>query len=344
MQTPDHASDAHSQLVETLRTPTGRRYMSLFLESVARSDGAVPVASPTGAVTDVNPTPEQAADYITDTVAAAPTWLVTADMCGVIEQTAPALPDDYRLQPHHLTSRSGIAWLAEPLTTVDIWGDTNRYHAIAWRDMGGWLWWGAITDRTDPDDTVSRAIRESDSDGLLSSLRWGFGHVASQAYDRPWADGIDASAAAAVEQRARVGHPADGRAPMSAAHVAENHRRMRGYILTMWAMAQQKMASVEPGRVSRGATKRAARTGALPDPGSVRVVDLRQRHHVAERTDGGGEPGRWSHRWVVRGHWHTYHTRVGKVLRWVEPFVKGPEDKPLVVRNDVMLVRTGDEQ
>ena len=31
---------------------------------------------------------------------------------------------------------------------------------------------------------------------------------------------------------------------------------------------------------------------------------------------------------IVRGHWHTYHTRNGPVQRWVMPFVKGPEGAP----------------
>jgi len=43
----------------------------------------------------------------------------------------------------------------------------------------------------------------------------------------------------------------------------------------------------------------------------------------------------WSRRWMVRGHWHTVAYGPRKSLRrpqWYDPYVKGPEDKPLDVR------------
>lgn len=53
----------------------------------------------------------------------------------------------------------------------------------------------------------------------------------------------------------------------------------------------------------------------------------------------------WSHRWEVRGHWRKI-SRIGKNragqygiqgLTWVVPHVKGPEDKPVVKKQRVVL-------
>ena len=40
----------------------------------------------------------------------------------------------------------------------------------------------------------------------------------------------------------------------------------------------------------------------------------------------------WQQRWIVSAHWHTYHYADGPRQLWIAPFVKGPDDKPLVVR------------
>ena len=56
------------------------------------------------------------------------------------------------------------------------------------------------------------------------------------------------------------------------------------------------------------------------------------------------EPGTvdWTHRWLVRGHWrqqpHGFNRQLRR-LKWIDPYVKGPEDKPLDVRPT--LWRTG---
>jgi hypothetical protein len=62
----------------------------------------------------------------------------------------------------------------------------------------------------------------------------------------------------------------------------------------------------------------------------VRVVDLRARDYRRPE-EAEGQPVEWSCRWLVRGHWHRYHTREGLQSRWLLPYVKGPEDKPLRV-------------
>jgi hypothetical protein len=42
----------------------------------------------------------------------------------------------------------------------------------------------------------------------------------------------------------------------------------------------------------------------------------------------------YSHRFIVSGHWRNQWYASGQVHRqiWISPYVKGPEDQPLVVR------------
>lgn len=58
---------------------------------------------------------------------------------------------------------------------------------------------------------------------------------------------------------------------------------------------------------------------------------------------GRGNPGtevEWSHRWLVRGHWRQQWYASEGVHRaiYINPHIKGPEDKPLIVRDKVNIL------
>jgi hypothetical protein len=80
---------------------------------------------------------------------------------------------------------------------------------------------------------------------------------------------------------------------------------------------------------------------AVPD---VQVIALRQyADPVAPAHPDAPAPTDvdWSCRWLVRGHWHHYRTGPGRqylTQRYVQPFVKGPADKPLRDRPKVASV------
>lgn len=69
----------------------------------------------------------------------------------------------------------------------------------------------------------------------------------------------------------------------------------------------------------------------------IRVVTLRRRAtpmntlHEVE----------WNHRWAVRGHWRNQYlpSTKGHSLTWIAPYLKGPEDKPLVVSSAKKLFK-----
>lgn len=90
----------------------------------------------------------------------------------------------------------------------------------------------------------------------------------------------------------------------------------------------------------RACIRRAQRAGSKQS--SVRVVHLRKK----AVTGGGGESSddeshrEYSCRFLVRGHWRMqwYPSQKRHAPKWIFPYVKGPEDKPLVVKDRVFSV------
>lgn len=75
----------------------------------------------------------------------------------------------------------------------------------------------------------------------------------------------------------------------------------------------------------------------------VTVVELRRREVVRDPdADGGARAVEWSHRWLVRGfwRWQTHGPAMSRKKRiWIAPYLKGPEDKPLLVREHVYALK-----
>lgn len=72
------------------------------------------------------------------------------------------------------------------------------------------------------------------------------------------------------------------------------------------------------------------------DFGAPRVIQLRRRDE--RESDPERERVRdvnWTHRWIVGGHWHTYHFKDGPHQVFVGDYEKGPKNLPLVIRERV---------
>jgi hypothetical protein len=101
------------------------------------------------------------------------------------------------------------------------------------------------------------------------------------------------------------------------------------FLQTIWRLMAQTIAVADhrlPGGQFR---KRAERLHV--EPKRVTVVTLR-RPHPGESEEHRDVP--WSHRWIVSGHWRRQWYSSLSLHRqiWISPYVKGPEDQPLVVR------------
>ena len=81
-------------------------------------------------------------------------------------------------------------------------------------------------------------------------------------------------------------------------------------------------------------------------PTEIVVIQFRKRKYVNERGEETEESKKidWSHRWIVGGHWRWQPYKDpasgGEIKKriWISPYVKGPEDKPLVAKSKVFVL------
>jgi hypothetical protein len=89
----------------------------------------------------------------------------------------------------------------------------------------------------------------------------------------------------------------------------------------------------------RGARRRMMKARRPIDAKTVRVVRLRR---MKCDSDAEGGASNYSHRWIVSGHWRNQWmpSLQAHRLQWILPYVKCPDDAPLIVRDTVhALVR-----
>lgn len=87
---------------------------------------------------------------------------------------------------------------------------------------------------------------------------------------------------------------------------------------------------------SRQVRKRAQSIGIPPQ---VRVVELRKKYRDAHRNPD-AQPGNYSHRWFVTPHWRNqwYPSEQRHAPKWIHGYIKGPDDKPFVAKDNIFSV------
>lgn len=234
-----------------------------------------------------------------DAILGAELWWVSSDMVALIESAAPSMPQQ-PMMPGDQPCLRGLAFLGTPLCDPDIGNNgVENVYTNA-------LLWMPIRNKAVKKDSLT-----------IISMAW---------------TGVEYGWLATGQESWYLGEtPSDGREP--------SDRMDRARIATLWTLAQQKRISdgAEP-HADRSSTRRTVRAGLPPDAAKVRTLDIRK---PAGSHDGKGGTVEYSHRWVVSGHWRNQWMPSRGVHRaqWIAPHVKGPDDKPLVVREDVRVVR-----
>lgn len=109
--------------------------------------------------------------------------------------------------------------------------------------------------------------------------------------------------------------------------VREIAQRGAMFIWSFFAFIQQTVAQISCMRPPRS-FRRAFQRLELPAP-DLNIVELRKTIH--QKKEGDSEEVDWQYCWTVRGHWRKQWYPSDQVHRplWINPYVKGPEDKPL---------------
>jgi hypothetical protein len=108
------------------------------------------------------------------------------------------------------------------------------------------------------------------------------------------------------------------------------------WLSVFWNFIRQSITQVESVGPSRAYKKRAARNGNGDEKTArLKVVHLRRvERHASESGDADAKHVDWSHRWIVdphrRNQW--YPSLKKHQMKWIAAYVKGPQNKPLVVK------------
>jgi hypothetical protein len=117
--------------------------------------------------------------------------------------------------------------------------------------------------------------------------------------------------------------------------------QQRKLLLATLLIAQQYIAVRSTQRAKRQVRRRMERMDTKPEFGDIVYVTLRRNSASVEEGEE-GEGFEYSHRFMVKGYWkHQWYPSKGEHhLIWIDPYIKGPKHKPLIIKDKVYkLVR-----
>lgn len=261
------------------------------------------------AVADVNP-----ADRMSHQLRVAATYYVTSDMVRLTNEAA-RTRDDSPMHMDEVPHGVGFAYLETPIPietgaqvvdrdTGELTPVVAKVRAIFWLSGGGASHvYAPDMDEMRPGLSVMLLTDKLDKDELYDGDVWELGPrlvyagVTNAAYGRPLPEGLAARWTAAFF------------------HLVETPLATR--------------SEAAPDRATR---RRALRRGDKVE--TVSVINLRTRPFKYEDHEPGGRE--YSHRFIVDGHWRNQPYGDGTIRRiYIAPFIKGPSDKPLVIKEKV---------
>lgn len=273
----------------------------------------------------------------------APLYLVTAEMAEVARHAALTMEDQPLLQSD-FPSEAGLILL-----------DGNYPHAPDVHDQNiGVAAFGWVPCRfgTSGSGWRSRSQPEWEQDSRAGIILTLFSDFADEADDinkqlkmrerelarfprlslfhiHPWQLGVNIPDAV---------DPMWERAAIGTQGVQSTQLFLRTFITLLTLMRQRIAVTSEPAlpRQIRRTAARQART--VP---ALRVVTLRRAYARSAEKSAEAQPVSWSQRWIVSGHWRQqWYASIGAHRQiWIAPFVKGPQDKPLVLPDEVYKLR-----
>lgn len=313
MKTSRHEEslDRQVQLIQWWKTIPGRQYAAGFMASVMDKPGM-------STDEDDDRLGLFLAEQQIHALDRAPTYWVSKDMISVCEHAAKSMPG----QPLHwedMPTQSGFVFFDRSVYVIDARGKKVGFRGVMWcpafvRTTNMPQGTEAInlvfySDRDDPND--EDRIWADTEERLAATPKLILLHFTPWTLNEPWGE---------EDQRLIDGSVTDTRRFMAA----------------FWTIIQQHIIASAP--LPRALARRTAR-GKVTPVNEIKVVTLRK---VIRRTHDDGEEHAenhvdWSHRWIVDGFWRNqwYPSIKTHRLIWISPYVKGPEDRPLIIKDKI---------
>jgi hypothetical protein len=237
---------------------------------------------------------------------AEPIW-IDPDMMSVVEAAINRFTPEPLIETDLIT-QSGFLVLPRSLWLTDPSGKELSWKAAFWSPRSNGIHLVLFHDTHDRDD-VDLTDEEMRTLGKAFTTRFLPTHVVNWDFGS-YHPGYD---------------PVGGGTDVPAALTVDAHAQLQG----TWRLLTQYLAVRTSQRVPRAFAKR-ARVNRMPTE-HVTIVRLRRPPQDANPS----EPGlvNWTHRWLVGGHWRNqWYSSVGLHRQiWVSPYVKGPQELPLIV-------------
>lgn len=282
------------------------------------------------------------------------TFYVAPTMQTLVTAAAESMPQEH-LVPSDLPAAQGFLWIPGGLASIDINGNLLKHNALLWSAYGSQVEVVWFCDKTDPEDSGNIQMRAQFGEADFNRLqRLTVNHVSHMVFGEPLPQKVGLSALRPEGVEVKIVHTetpdgveiqmlarGEGAEEWGAiASVQANSDPILRWLLACWRLMQQTVTNVVEETAPRPLRRQLERV-KLNDR-AVTVIQLRQR---AGEYHADGEGREWSHQWLVRGHWRNQPCKDTdgawtSRLVWIHPYVKGPEDKPLLVRDHVYsLVR-----
>lgn len=340
-------------LIDDLEHGGLRSYLRSFVESVEgrhtfpEKDGLpTPLAFPGTYAQGVDG--DALADTLANILRGGEAYYIDSHMLPLITAAAESMPEeDVRLSD--LPSEYGFMLIPGGISKIDIRFMQLKLNALIWNRRGNGVDLHWLTDKYDMTDSQNVVMAEKYAKRYASIPRFTVVQSTRIEFDAPLplSTGPDFVLPPEVANQIRIHYTDSGDLSMwvpegySAPELQEriNAAGIRTdsvsrWLLTTWRLMQQSITSVvteEPPRQLRRQLERKN----LPSQ-HVTVITLRRS---SIKGDGTTEV-EWTHRWLVRGHWRNQPCKdengewIHRLI-YIHPYVKGPEDAPLLIREHV---------
>jgi len=258
-------------------------------------------------------------------------YFVKAEMTDLVTFAGERLEEADVVNRELAPTEQGFVYFEKPVPLSDLRGVTLNINALLWHftnknDLVVYMW----NDQYRTPDPVANQLKEQAKTDpyavkFLETIgRWGFvGMLAARNGQAIGKSLIDQD-----EYTVKQYEENEGFTPVPSGNAI---RILHAY----WLLMDQTLVKVS----DEYADRKLARTMKRFElPSYVTIMQYRRTETIGEFV--GESSIEWSHRWIVRGHWRwqPFKNDDGKddVKRiWIAPFMKGPEDKPLILTDKI---------
>lgn len=240
------------------------------------------------------------------------TFYWSEPICGLIENASRSIPETWTLREEGLEPLHAFAWLAGP---VGIPGSKIPVCAVGWFPVQ--RHGGQVEEFIPPYERP--VLTDPNRDALCLVF-----FSSSPSYPVPFPRTVAFWPIMAQLREAEIEwefEPAGG-------DLQSGLRVKAAIFATMVAFLEQRILLSPRFTADRASRRRIKKARQSPVSGEIRVVRLR---HMAYHGEGGDRDAQWACQWIVRGHWRNqwHPSQKEHRAKWIAPYVKGPEDKPL---------------